>query len=199
MIFQKNLTKGEEIMNSSQYDTTLLKACGNDVYISAHVEIRRPKLVSIGKHIAIDSGFYLTTILETGDYIHIGPSVNIIGGAKGKLTLGHFTNIAAKSTIICVSDAYLGEGLVTAPGIPNEMCDRLIVEPIVFENFANVGANVTIMPGVTLAEGCVIGACSFVPYGTKTEPWTIYAGSPIKPIKKRPKEKMLQYARELGY
>jgi acetyltransferase-like isoleucine patch superfamily enzyme len=53
------------------------------------------------------------------------------------------------------------------------------------------------MPGVTLAEGCVIGANSLV---TKdTEPWTIYMGSPAMPIKKRPKDKMLLYAKELGY
>lgn len=200
MVFNQSLkSQDEEIMNSPQYDKALLKSVGDDVFISSAVEIRRPHLVSIGNHVAIDSGFYLTTALETNDHIHIGPYVSIIGGREGKLTLGRFTNIAAKSTIICASDAYLGEGLITAPGVPEEMRDRLIVEPIVFENFANVGANVTILPGVTLAEGCVIGACSFVPRGTKTEPWTIYAGNPIKPIKKRPKEKMLRYAKELGY
>lgn len=184
--------------HSQQYDKTLLKSVGKDVFISNSVEIRRPLLVSIGSHVAIDSGFYLTTALETNNYIHIGPYVSIIGGKEGKLTLGHFTNIAAKSTIVCVSDEYLGEGLVTAPGIPKEMCDDLIIEPIIFENFVNVGANVTILPGVILAEGCVIGACSFVPRNTKTEPWTIYAGNPIIPIKKRPKEKMLKYAKKLG-
>jgi galactoside O-acetyltransferase len=48
-----------------------------------------------------------------------------------------------------------------------------------------------------LAEGSVIGANSLV---TKsTEPWTIYVGSPAKPVKARPKEKMIEYARRLGY
>jgi len=111
--------------------------------------------------------------------------------------MGHFSNISAGSKIICGSDAFLGEGLITAPGIPEEYRDRLIVEPIVFERFANVGCNVVILPGVTLAEGSVIGASSLV---TKsTEPWTIYYGTPARPVKSRPKDKMLEYADKLGY
>ena len=53
------------------------------------------------------------------------------------------------------------------------------------------------MPNVTLAEGSILGANSLL---TKdTEPWTIYVGSPAKPVKIRDKDKILQYAKELGY
>jgi dTDP-4-amino-4,6-dideoxy-D-glucose acyltransferase len=53
------------------------------------------------------------------------------------------------------------------------------------------------MPGVTLAEGSVVGSNSVL---TKdTEPWTIYVGNPAKPIKIRDNETILQYAKELGY
>jgi galactoside O-acetyltransferase len=91
----------------------------------------------------------------------------------------------------------MGEGLISAPGLPQEFRDNLIISPVIFENFVNTGANVTILPGVTLAEGSVIGACSLV---TKnTEPWTIYIGVPAKPFKARNKEKMIEYAKRLGY
>mgnify|MGYP001559625033 CR=1 FL=1 len=53
------------------------------------------------------------------------------------------------------------------------------------------------MPGVTVAEGSVVGAGSFLNKNTK--PWTIYMGSPAKPVKTRPKEKMIEYAKKLGY
>jgi galactoside O-acetyltransferase len=67
----------------------------------------------------------------------------------------------------------------------------------VLELFAGVGTNVVVLPGVTLAEGSVIGACSLV---TKsTEPWTVYAGIPAKPLKSRRRDKMIAMARELGY
>ena len=53
------------------------------------------------------------------------------------------------------------------------------------------------MPGVTLAEGSILGANSLL---TKnTEPWTIYVGSPAKPIKKRKKDIIIKNAKELGY
>jgi galactoside O-acetyltransferase len=170
---------------------------GTDIFISPNVEIRRPHLVRLGSHIAIDSGFYCTTALEIGDYIHIAPYTTIIGGATAKLKMDHFTNISVGGRIICGSDEFLGEGLITAPGIPDGFRDRLKLGEITFEMFANVGANVTILPGVTLAQGSVIGACSLVI--EDTEPWTIYVGVPARPIKIRPKEKMIENAQKMGY
>lgn len=187
----------KEILHSPQYDKKLLKSYGEDVFISANSEIRRPHLVSLGKHIAIDSGFYLTTAAELADYIHIGPYVKIIGGAKAKLVMGNFTNIAAGSTIVCGSDKYMGHGLITCPGMPDEFKDEVDFSPVIFKDFANLGSHVVVMPGVTLAEGCVVGACSMV---TKsTEPWTVYVGVPARPVRMRPREKMLEYAKKLGY
>jgi len=179
------------------FDLSLLKSAGEDVFISEKVEIRRPQLVSVGNHIAIDSGFYITTGAELRDYIHISAFVHIIGGPNALLKMGNFTNISLGGKIICGSDAFLGEGLISAPGLPEEFRDRLIIEPVIFEDFANTGANVTILPGVILREGSVVGANSLV---TKsTEPWTIYAGSPARPVKARKKETMIEYAKRLGY
>jgi acetyltransferase-like isoleucine patch superfamily enzyme len=180
-----------------EFDISRLKHTGKDVLISARVDIKRPHLISIGNHVAIDSGFYISTGAELGDYIHIAPYVCIIGGEKGFLKMGHFTNISAGGRIICGSDEFMGAGLITAPGLPEEFRDNLIIKPVIFENFVNTGANITILPGVTLAEGSVIGACSLV---TKnTEPWTIYTGIPARPIKTRNRDKMIEYAKRLGY
>lgn len=184
---------------SERYDTTLLKSCGEDVWISDTISMRRPLLVSIGKHVAIDEFFVGTTALELGDYIHISTHVSVIGGENGLLRMGNFTNIATKGTIICASDAFLGDGLITAPNIPPEYRDTIITEPVIFQDFVNIGANVTILPGVILPEGVVIGACSLVRKSDKLKPWTIYAGNPLRELKPRSKEKMIQYATALGY
>lgn len=190
------MNKDFKSLKSPQYDKTLLKSIGQDVFISVNVEIRRPQLVTIGNHVAIDTGFYLTTAAELGDYIHIAPYITVIGGGEGRLIMGHFTTIAAGTRIICGSDSHMGHGFV-GPTIPEDYRDEMFIAPVTFKMFASVGTNVVIMPGITLGEGSVVGACSLV---TKdTEPWTIYTGIPAKPVKMRPKDKMISYAKELGY
>ena len=46
-----------------------------DNYFHNDVEIKH--LTSIGDHTAIDKGFYCTTQLILGDYIHIGPYATV--------------------------------------------------------------------------------------------------------------------------
>ena len=183
-------------MSSPQYDSKRLRSCGEDVFISANVEIRRPHLVSVGNHVAIDSGFYCTVGLELGDYIHIGAYAIFTGGEKGLLKMDHFCGMAAGCRIACASEEYLGEGFI-GPTIPPRYRDKVITAPVTFEKFVTLGTGVVVLPGVTLGEGSVVGACSLV--NKSTEPWTIYAGIPAKPIKVRRRDKMLAMARELGY
>lgn len=184
-----------EVLDSPKYNLANLAACGEDVFVSANVEVRRPHLVRLGSHIAIDTGFYCTTALMLGDYIHIGPYVTVIGGAPAMLRMAGFNTVGAGSRLLCASDEFLGAGLVGMA--PAELRDVVHVEPIVLEAFASVGTNVVIHPGVTLAEGSVVGSCSLV---TKsTEPWTIYKGVPARPWKERPATVMIEAAKRLGY
>jgi len=179
-----------------QFDKAKLKFYGKDVYISENVEIKRPHLFSVGNHVAIDSYFYCTTQVKLGNYIHITPFVSVIGGKKGEFIMEDFTTVAAGCRIICGSEEYLGEGLV-GPTVPEKYHDKLNIKPVIIEKFASLGTNVVVMPGVTIAEGSVVGANSLV---TKsTEPWGIYYGSPAKFVKPRQKEKMIKMAEELGY
>lgn len=183
-------------MRSAQYDTTQLAACGEDVFISANVEIRRPRLVEVGSHVAIDTGVYLTTAARIGDYVHLSPYLTIIGGAHSMLVVEDFVTIAAGSRLICGSDRFMGDGF-TSVTVPEEYRDTVDFGVIRCSRFAGIGTNVVIMPNVTIGEGSVIGACSLV---TKdTEPWTIYVGVPARPIKIRPREKMMTYAKKMGY
>jgi acetyltransferase-like isoleucine patch superfamily enzyme len=57
--------------------------------------------------------------------------------------------------------------------------------------------NAVVMPGITMAEGSFLGANSLLK--ENTEPWTIYAGNPARPIRKRPREKCYEYAAKMGY
>ena len=186
---------GSESPDPPRYDLAKLAACGQDVFISGQVEIRRPHLCRLGSHIAIDTGFYCTTGAWLGDYIHIGPYVTVIGGAPALLRMLGFNTAGAGSRILCASDEFLGAGLSGLA--PAEFRDVVRVEPVIFEAFACVGTNVVVHPGVTLAEGSVIGSCSLVT--RSTEPWMIYRGIPAKAWKERPRAKLIEAARRLGY
>jgi galactoside O-acetyltransferase len=169
------------------------KSIGEDVFISEESLIKRPHLCEIGSHNAIDNGVTISTQLIMGDYIHISPFVVVIGGEKSKLILEDFTFIASGTKVVCGSEEYTGGGLIGAT-IPEEY-RKINYNTIKFERFAGCGVNCSIMPGVTLAEGSILGANSLL---TKdTEPWTIYVGSPAKPIKVREKEIILNYAKKL--
>jgi acetyltransferase-like isoleucine patch superfamily enzyme len=109
----------------------------------------------------------------------------------------NFTNLAAGCRVICGSDRFMGEGLIGPASLPDEFKDKMKLAPVVLEDFANVGTNAVIMPGVTLAQGTVIGACSLVT--ASTEPWTVYTGIPARPRKSRPWQMMVSYAEALGY
>lgn len=186
----------KSVDSQNEYDYSQLKKCGKDVFISNRAEIRRPQLVTVGDHVAIDSGVYITTQAEIGDYTHLSPYITVIGGVKSKLIVEDFVTIAAGTRIIAGSDKFLGDGF-TSVTVPDDYRDTVEFSTVHLKKFSGIGTNVVIMPGVTIAEGSVIGACSLV---TKdTEPWTIYMGIPAKPVKMRNKEKMLAYAKELGY
>jgi dTDP-4-amino-4,6-dideoxy-D-glucose acyltransferase len=163
-----------------------LKKQGIDLFIADSAIIKKPELLEVGDHVAIDVGVYLSTEATIGDYVHIAPYVCIIGGADSKLVMGNFSGISAGSKIICGSDDFT-KGMMN-PQVPIEYrCVKL--STITIEDYACVGVNCVIMPGITIAEGSVIGAGSVL---TKsTEPWTIYVGSPAKPVKIRDKELIL--------
>lgn len=169
---------------------------GEDVFISKNAEITRPELCAIGNHVAIDSGFYCTTKLTIGDYVHVSPHVAVIGGKHTGLTVEDFCFISVGVKIVCGSEMFHGDGLI-GPLIPEKYKDTTILEPVTLKRFSGVCAGSVILPGVTMAEGSVLGASSMLKHDT--EPWTIYVGNPARPIKTRKSEIMIKYAKEIGY
>ena len=91
---------------------------------------------------------------------------------------------------------FFGDGLI-GPLIPLEYKDKQILLPIYLKRFSGVLANSVVLPSVIMAEGSVLGANSLLKQSTM--PWTVYAGNPAKPIRKRSKEKAYEYAEKLGY
>jgi nucleoside-diphosphate-sugar epimerase/acetyltransferase-like isoleucine patch superfamily enzyme len=169
---------------------------GYDVKIDEDVIFKQEDLVSIGNHVAIDKGFYCTTSIEIGDYVHISPYVTCIGGKDGKFISKGFNNIMAGARIICSSDRFDGTGLFGAM-IPKELKGQQITEVVVMEEFSNIGTNSIVLPGSILRRGVLLSAGSLL-IGD-TEEWGVYKGNPAVLVKKIDPTKILENAKKLGW
>ena len=168
---------------------------GNDVIIANDVVIKQEDR-NIGSHVAIDKGFYCTVNLNLGDYVHVSPYVTIIGGKNGQFTAKGFNNIMAGARIVCGSDRFDDSGLFGAM-IPSEYKGRQIIEPVVMEEFSNIGTNAIVLPGSTLRKGVLLTAGSLL-IGD-TEEWGVYKGNPAVLVKKIDGTKIIENAKKLGY
>jgi acetyltransferase-like isoleucine patch superfamily enzyme len=126
-----------------------------------------------------------------GDNTKIGPFVEI----QKNVTVGRNCKIQSHSFLcegISIEDeAFIGHGVMfindryprsaTASGALQTEADWKVV-PTVIKKGASIGSNATILCGVTVGEGAIVGAGSVV---TKdVPPRTIVAGNPAKVIRK---------------
>jgi galactoside O-acetyltransferase len=171
-----------------------MKDVVKDIFIHDEAEFKRD--IEYGKHIAIDKGVYVTVPCKIGSYTHISPYVTIIGGAKSYFECKGFNNIMAGARIICGSDRFDGSGLFGAL-IPNELKGKQIIEPVIMEEFSNIGTNAIVLPGSRLRKGVLLTAGSILM--GDTEEWGVYQGNPAILKKKIDGTKIIENAKKLDY
>jgi galactoside O-acetyltransferase len=169
------------------------KSCGDNVKIFNPTTLIEPSKFTIGSDVIISEYCHIYGGLgvSIGDFVHI--SANVCVGGGGKLTVGSFVNISAGAHLITGTDSVMGEGLVGAAcPLKFRQVNRSF---IILEDYSWVGTNATVLPGITIGEGAVVGAGSVV---TKDiEPWTIVVGNPARPVRIRPKDKIINLSKEL--
>lgn len=112
--------------------------------------------------------------IKLGDDCSVNPFTILYG--HGGLTIGNGVRIATHTVMIPANHIYLD------PETPIFKQD-VTMKGIFIEDDVWVGCNVTILDGVRICKGAVIGAGSVV---TKSvAPYTVVGGSPAKPIKTR--------------
>ncbi|CAH0334863.1 2,3,4,5-tetrahydropyridine-2,6-dicarboxylate N-acetyltransferase [Flavobacterium sp. CECT 9288] len=110
--------------------------------------------------------------VQINDYVHIG--------AVGSITIGDNVLMASK---IYISDHNHGsyDELLSDHPMSLPVDRKAICKPVVIGDNVWLGESVCVLPGVTIGEGCVVGALSVV---TKSiPPYSIAVGSPAKVIK----------------
>ena len=148
---------------------------------------------------------------DNKENIKIGDNCEIAGTLysmdDGKITIGNYTEIREASFVGSVEDIKIGDYVIisnhvkiydnnnhpTDPETRKQMCINGFHgeawrwtyaehKPVVIENNVWIGEGTTILKGVTIGEGSIIGCNSVV---TKdVPPYCIAAGNPAKVVKK---------------
>jgi len=135
--------------------------------LNGGVIIPQPKLVNIWGNPKIGRGTKIAAFVEIGDKVEIGENCKIEA----------FVFIPPGVRI--GNNVFIGPGTVfTNDKYPTWKRYGLFKNTIV-EDDAVIGANCTILPGITIGEGSRIGAGSVVVKPTR--PLTTYTGNPAKP------------------
>ena len=169
------------------------KKIGNNVKIYPLAKILDPEVISIGSNVIIDDFVFLMGGKETkiGNYVHIASFCSITGG--GVFIMGDFSGLSSGCRIFTGTDDFSSSSL-TNPTIPSKF-RNVIRSFVMIKKHAILGANVIVHTGVTIGEGAAIGSNSLVL--KDVEPWTINIGSPVRVLKKRPKEKIIKMEAKL--
>ena len=158
------------------------KSVGEGVKVSDRASIYDPELIELADFSRIDDFCLISGSVTIGRYVHVTPMCLIAGGEPG-VYLHDFCTLAYGVKVFAQSDDYSGATMVNSL-IPKKFKTELL-EKVVLERQVIVGANTTILPGVTVGEGCAVGAMSLV--NRNTDPWGLYAGVPARRIKARRK------------
>jgi acetyltransferase-like isoleucine patch superfamily enzyme len=153
--------------------------------ISSQSRIRHPDLVEVGEFSIIDDYCYISTRVRIGRFCHVASGCSIAGGKDRLFVFEDYGSLSSGVKIWCTSDDFVNDLVTIIPPDAGPIKQHLITGDVVIGPCAAVGANTVVMPDNHIPEGTAIGALSFVPPRYPFEPWTVYAGVPIRPLKKR--------------
>ena len=168
-----------------------LKKYGSNVKISRHAIIYKPEELEVGSNVRIDDFTTISGKVVLGSYIHIAQTCSLFGADAG-IRMDDFTTLSSHSIIYATSDDYSGYSLA-CPMAPDKYKPTDINDPVHLKKYAIVGCMSVVLPGVTIGEGCSVGAMSLC--NKDLEPWGIYVGIPVRRMKERSKQ-FLTYAEQ---
>jgi galactoside O-acetyltransferase len=173
--------KDIELMGDNVRDK--LRSCGEGVKIYPLAKIAFPHVVDLGNHCKIRDFVFIFAGMgvKIGEYTDVQPNTIIWGG--GETIIGN--RVSTGPGTVFLSAVYSHEkGYKMVDGL-GEGTSKALYGKLVIEDDVYIGARCTIMPNITIGEGAIIGAASFV--NKNVEPWGIYVGSPAKKIGERPR------------
>ena len=181
----------------------LFKKTGTGVVFGKNMTIRHPIKIEIGNNVVFDDNAVIDAKGEDNRGIKIGNNVIIgrnstISCKGGDIEIGDYTNIGPNNTLLSESLLRIGKYVFTAGNtymvaggnhsyerkdIPIWFQPSLSKGGIILEDDIWIGAASTILDGVKIKRGSIIGAASLV--NKDIPPYSIAIGIPAIVTKKR--------------
>lgn len=161
------------------FDNRDFKNIGTNVIFERGVMIFHPENIEIGSNVYIGhntmlKGYYNNT-MKIGDNTWIGQGCFF--HSAGGITIGKAVGVGPMVKILTTQHKYLDD-----PDTP-VMSRDLNFEQVVLEDGCDIGIGSTILPGILIGEGAIVGAGSVVTKDVKA--YTIVAGNPARLLRKR--------------
>jgi acetyltransferase-like isoleucine patch superfamily enzyme len=140
--------------------------------------ILKPEMLTIADTARVDSLVKIEGGLGVtiGEYVHIASFCHINGGG-GRVVLGNHVGLGSGAKIIggCNRPDALSMSAASPAGM-----QHVARQTTILHDYAFVGTNGIVMPGVTLGEGAVLGAGAVATHDIP--PWEVWAGIPARRI-----------------
>lgn len=159
--------------------------------ISQNIRLRCADCFEVGEFSIVDDYCYFSTRVKIGFCSHVANNCSVGGGREHLFALGDFSSLSAGVRVWCSSNDFANDLVTIIPSVVADIGDNPITGDVIFENYTGAGANTVIMPDNVVPEGTTIGALSYVPPRFGFEPWTVYAGAPIRRIAARDRDRVL--------
>jgi acetyltransferase-like isoleucine patch superfamily enzyme len=183
----------------------LFKKIGRGVVFGRNMTIRHPKKIEIGDNVVFDDNTVIDAKGEDNKGLKIGNNVLIgrntsISCKGGDIEIDDYSNIGPSNIIISESSIKMGKYVFTAGQLymiagGTHKFDRTDIpiwkQPsvskggIVIEDDVWIGASSTILDGVKIGTGAIIGAGTLV--HKRIRPYSVNLGVPAQLVKMRPR------------
>ena len=159
--------------------------------VSPNIRLRYPELFEIGEFSIVDDYCYFSTRVRIGFCSHVANGCSVGGGPDRQFSLGDFSSLSAGVKVWCTSNDFANDVIAIVPSGVGDVGENPVTGDVTFGDFTGAGTNAVIMPDNVVPEGTSIGALSYVPPRFAFEPWSIYAGVPIRRIGARNRSRVL--------